>query len=268
MCKNRLSYGRKADRDKSITTFHLFKHIFAKHNLQVKFKMIVSLTIIRYRKLCIPFALIAMALHRIPLSFSNYGFWKLMGCGKNGTFDLKPDWQQWALMITWDKEDDFNKFYKESFIAWWWRCFTQEQWTILCEPMSSHGKWNGKQPFLVNPESTYQSGPIAVLTRATIRFSKLKRFWSSVKSVANIMSTSNGYITSVGIGEAPFFLQATFSIWEKMEDITNFAYKSPEHLAVIKQTRDENWYSEELFARFIPLKSYGQINGKNPLPLL
>ncbi|MDB5120799.1 MAG: hypothetical protein JWN56_2017 [Sphingobacteriales bacterium] len=227
--------------------------------------MVVSLTIVRYRKLYIPFALLAMALHRIPLCFSNFGFWKLMGCGKNGTFDLQPDWQQWALLITWKEEADFDRFYKSSFIAWWWRKFTQEQWTILCAPFASHGKWDGKQPFDLSPELKYQSGPIAVLTRATIRFSKLKRFWSNVKNVANVMSKSSGYITSFGIGEAPFFLQATFSIWENMEDIRNFAYKSPEHSLVIKQTRDENWYSEELFARFIPLKTYGHLNGQNPL---
>lgn len=230
--------------------------------------MVISLTIVRYRKLYIAFALLAMGLHRIPLFFSNYGFWKLMGCGKNGTFDLQPDWQQWALLVTWEKEDDFDKFYKNSFIGWWWRLFTEEQWTVLCVPIASHGKWNGKEPFKVGLDLKYQSGPVAVLTRATIRFKKLRRFWSNVKSVADIMSKSSGYITSVGIGEAPFFLQATFSIWESMEDLKNFAYKSPEHAKVIKQTRDENWYSEELFARFIPIKSYGLLNGKNPLPFL
>ena len=227
--------------------------------------MVVSLTIVRYRKLYIPFALLAMALHRIPLYFSYPGFWKLMGCGKNGTFDLQPDWQQWALLVTWKEEADFDKFYKTSFIAWWWRCFTMEQWTVICSPIATHGKWDGKQPFAVNAEFKYQSGTVAVLTRASIRFSKLTRFWSSVKSVANIMSKSPGYITSFGIGEAPFFLQATFSVWENMDDVKAFAYKSPEHSLVVKQTRDENWYSEELFARFIPLKSYGRLNGENPL---
>ncbi|MDB5014971.1 MAG: hypothetical protein JWQ25_3173 [Daejeonella sp.] len=227
--------------------------------------MVISLTIVRYRKLYIPLAILAMAVHRIPLHFSKTGFWKLMGCGKNGTFDLKPDWQQWALLVTWDKEDDFDKFYKSSFIAWWWRNFTQEQWTLICAPIASHGMWDGKQPFEINSDLKYQTGAIAVLTRATIRFSKLKRFWSSVKNVAEIMAKSKGYIASVGIGEAPFFLQATFSVWESMDDVKNFAYKSPEHSLVVKQTRDEDWYSEELFARFIPLKSYGHLNGHNPL---
>ena len=190
-----------------------------------------------------------------------------MGCGKNGTFDLQPDWQQWALLLTWENEAESDKFFKTSFIAWWWKLFTKEQWTLVCKPLSAHGKWDGKQPFKASDEG-YTGGQIAVLTRATIRWSKLKRFWSHVDNVAKIMSGAPGYVTSFGIGEAPFFLQATFSVWDDMESVKNFAYKSPEHALVIQKTRSENWYSEELFARFVPIKSFGTLNGKNPLTLI
>lgn len=228
--------------------------------------MIVSLTIIRYRRSLIPFALLAMAIHRISLSINpKCSFWKLLGCGKNGTFDLKPDWQQWALLAVWDNQQDFDHFYRSSFISWWWKIFSKEQWTILCEPLSSHGKWNGSEPFINSNSNKNYRGPIAVLTRATIRLSKVKRFWSSVDNVAQIMSKAPGYITSLGIGEAPFLLQATFSVWDDLESVKTFAYQSPEHSAVVRKTREENWYSEELFARFRPIKSFGTIHGKNPL---
>jgi hypothetical protein len=228
--------------------------------------MIISLTIVRYRGLLIPFALIAMAIHRLPLWLNKQcSFWKLLGCGKNGTFDLSPDWQQWGLLAVWDTREDFNHFYTHSLIRWWWKTFTHEQWTILCEPLISHGKWNGKHPFGKPEGDKDYTGTVAVLTRATIRLNKLKQFWSNVPHVATIMAKAPGYITSVGIGEAPFFLQATFSVWKNADSIKAFAYESKEHSEVIRKTREGHWYSEELFARFKPIASIGTLHGKDPL---
>ena len=187
-----------------------------------------------------------------------------MGSGKNGTFDKEADLQQWALLSVWNNETDFNDFNQRSFISLWWKKFASETYTILCEPLMSHGLWDGKEPF-GKPHNTSYTGPIAVLTRATIRFNRLKNFWANVDKVAKLMSRSKGYITSFGIGEAPLYRQATFSIWESVEDVKAFAYQSEEHREVIQKTRDENWYSEELFARFKPIASFGMLNGKDPI---
>jgi heme-degrading monooxygenase HmoA len=104
-----------------------------------------------------------------------------------------------------------------------------------------------------------------VLTRATIRISRLKNFWSHVDEVAGLMTSAPGYVTSFGVGEAPVYRQATFSVWKSIDDVKNFAYKSREHAEVIKLTRSENWYSEELFARFRLVASFGSLDGKDPL---
>jgi hypothetical protein len=164
--------------------------------------MIVSLTITRYRKLFIPFALLAMAVHRIPMLMQKKStFWKLLGSGRNSTFSLNPDLQQWGLLAVWDRQEDFDRFYNSSFIATWWKTLAKEQWTILCAPLQSHGKWNGKEPFgKVNEEIPV--GPVAILTRATIRSNRLKNFWVHVEGTSELMSRSPGYIMSLGIGEA------------------------------------------------------------------
>ena len=228
--------------------------------------MIVSLSIIRYRPLFIPFALLAMAIHRIPLALNrNCSFWKLMGCGKKGTFDLQPDWQQWALLAVWNSGEEFEKFDKHSFISKYWKAFSKERWTLLSVPLASHGKWDEQEPFKLASYDTDYTGPVAVLTRATIRLNKLRNFWSNVQPVAGTMGKASGFITSVGIGEAPFFRQATFSVWDTMESMKTFAYNSAEHAEVIRKTREENWYSEELFARFRPVSSSGTLNGIDPL---
>ena len=227
--------------------------------------MIISLTVVRYRKALIPFALLAMAIHRLPLTMQKgCTFWKLLGSGHNGTFDLQPDWQQWGLLACWETRDDFDHFYSNSVVSKWWKKLTTESWTILCEPLQSHGKWYCKTPW-VQPEGTKDSGPGVVLTRATIRLSRLKNFWANVDDVTAIMNNAQGFITSLGIGEAPFYRQATFSVWESLDDVKSFAYGSREHAEVIKKTRNENWYSEELFARFKPIAAWGTLHGHDRL---
>jgi hypothetical protein len=227
--------------------------------------MIVSLTIVRYRKSFIPFALLAMAVHRLPMALQKgCTFWKLLGSGRNGTFDLQPDWQQWGLLACWEYRDDFERFYNNSTINKWWKNLTTESWTMLCEPLQSRGRWDGQTPF-GHPDSTEYNGPVAVLTRATIRLNRLKNFWANVDEVSAIMNNSPGFISSLGIGEAPFYRQATFSVWESMDDVKTFAYGSREHAEVIRKTRNENWYSEELFARFKPIAAWGTLHGQDPL---
>lgn len=226
--------------------------------------MLVSLTIVRYPKYFVPIAFMSMAILRLPLFFSKSSFWKLLGCGKNGTFDINPDWQQWGMITVWNDKNEFNEFQQNSFVWKWWRFFTSEQWTMLCIPHESHGKWDGKEPFgSPSPDRNYK-GTIAVLTRATIRLSKLSNFWKNVPLVAGTMTNAEGFVTSVGIGEAPFVRQATFSVWNSLEDVKKFAYRQREHAEVIKKTHTENWYSEELFARFIPIETSGTIRGVNP----
>lgn len=227
--------------------------------------MMVSLTIVRYRKRYIPAALLAMALHRLPLWLrKDCSFYKLLGSGKNGTFDLSPDWQQWGLLAVWNNAHAFENFYQTSFISQWWKALGTESWTVLLEPLQSHGTWDGKEPF-GKPAITAYTGPVAVLTRATIRFSRLKNFWSHVAEVAQIMRTAPGFVMSLGIGEAPAYRQATFSVWQDIDAVKAFAYQSPEHAEVVKKTRTENWYSEELFARFRIIESRGTLHGVNPL---
>src|ERR1700753_1130573 len=90
----------------------------------------------------------AMAVHRLPMqNQKGCSFYQLLGTGRNGTFDLNPDWQQWGLLAVWDNEAAFEKFKQHSFPTKWWNTLGSEQWTIILEPIASHGKWDNKEPF-------------------------------------------------------------------------------------------------------------------------
>jgi hypothetical protein len=203
------------------------------------------------------------ALFRIPFWFnSNLGFWKIMGCGKNGSFDLSPDLRQWVVMGVFKPENHpvppqapenaaamvrscFGRF-----VAGWLKVLQAQVHGYALLPTEGHGQWDGAAVFGNLPKNTDASGPVAILTRATIRLNKLGRFWQHVGPVSEKMATAPGFVTSYGIGEIPFVKQATFSIWESRELMRAFAYQLQVHKEVIVKTRKENWYREDLFVRF------------------
>ncbi len=169
-----------------------------------------------------------------------------MGSGKNGTFDVKPDFNQWALLYTTHE----SSTHIPSFIKNYFKIFKCDLKQFIMQPLEGHGLWDGKKIFGELPKQNNYDGPVAVLTRATIRTNRLKNFWQNVKAVADKMKTSQGFILSYGIGEIPWIKQATFSVWQNKESMKAFAYNMQQHTAVIKKTRSEKWYKEELFVRF------------------
>lgn len=185
-----------------------------------------------------------------------------MGSGKNGTFDKTPDWLQWALLEIGNPE-----ILPETprFLLNWWQWLGCEKWVLILEALEGHGTWDGKACFGALPKQSNYEGQIGVLTRASIRLRKLPAFWKNVDGVASQMAGADGFIGSLGIGELPLIKQATFSIWESKEKMKQFAYQMQEHAAVIRKTRKENWYSEDMFVRFQIISSTGLLRGKNPL---
>ena len=239
--------------------------------------MYAVLTIARYKKRFIYFALLAMALHRLPLLFNRkISFHKTLGCGRGGTFSKWPDWQQWGLLVVLKEDDmksntsitDHQQLLKAVYgklISGWWKFFGCETWTVVLQPIEGHGTWDGKEAFGHLPTKTDYEGMIAVLTRATIRGRKLARFHQHVEAISNDMRKADGFLFSIGIGESPRLRQATFSVWQSKEQMKQFAYKMKDHAEVIQKTRKENWYSEDMFVRFKVIETWGTMKDVEPI---
>jgi hypothetical protein len=119
------------------------------------------------------------------------------------------------------------------------------------EPLSSRGRWSGVEPF--GQVTRKADGMVLALTRARLRPSKALRFWRATPPVAAELAAAPGLLARFGIGEAPIGWQGTVSLWRDATDLTRFAYRQPEHRAVIARTPVDRWYAEELFARFAVL---------------
>ncbi len=192
-------------------------------------------------------------------------FYKLMGSGKGMGFSPLPDWSIYALLQIWDTEADALSFFKKAPIIVSYKKHTVEQWTLYMRNIKAHGEWAGSNPFEKNDTIDPKNPYLAIITRATIKLSKLKTFWNYVPTSEKPLKKSKGLVYSKGIGEVPLTQMATFSLWESMEDAKAFAYGSKEHQVAIQKTRTLDWYKEELFSRFQPYKSSGTWQGKEML---
>jgi hypothetical protein len=226
---------------------------------------LTTLTLFGYSGKEKTWAFAQMAFARPKLQrISGLRFWKLLGSGHGRGFGLRPNWSRYGLLAVWENTEAAGKFFETSTLMQIYRRHADEIWTVWLLPIEARGAWSGVNPFapLTAPPN---DGPIAILTRATIRLSRLRAFWSAVPAASRALDEASGLLASIGIGEAPFIRQATFSLWRNGDDVQAFAYRTPEHREAMRRTRAENWYREELFARFVPVASAGTWEGRDPL---
>jgi len=192
-------------------------------------------------------------------------FFKLLGSGYGKGFSIKPNFRRYGLICTWHSEEAADAFLNSSDLMQTYQRHTDEIWTVKLLPYQAHGQWDGQEPFAPMLTEKYSSGPVAVLTRASINWRALPGFWRFVPRTSKALDAAPGLICSIGLGELPLVRQATFSVWESEDAMKQYAYRNTLHQEVMRRTRSENWYSEELFARFKPVKSIGTWAGSDPL---
>ena len=229
---------------------------------------ITTITFFRYktfsRKLW-AFGMMQFA-HKHLVRVRGQRFYKLMGSGKGLGFNPLPDWSVYCLLQVWDGHHAAAQFFTSSGLVEEYRSHSVEIYTIYMHMLQSQGFWSGIEPFGKAGRAAPEKKPIAVITRATIKASRLYAFWRYVPASQKPLKHAEGLIYTKGIGEVPIKQMATFSLWKDLESLRKFAYHSQEHQKAIQMTRQLGWYSEELFARFQPYAVAGSWEGRNLLP--
>ncbi len=168
------------------------------------------------------------------------GFAKFLGTGRGVTFGPgDADLTRYAAVTVSDAPVRFPG----------WDRLAARQARVELEPLASRGSWSGRTPF-GTPAARRTDGPVLALTRARLRPARALAFWRAVPPVARELAAAPGLLARFGIGEAPLGWQGTVSLWRDAADLTRFAYRQPEHRAVVARTPADRWYAEELFARF------------------
>lgn len=222
-------------------------------------------------------------------------FWRLLGTGRGSAIGPGADLRRAALFALWRSEADLDRF-EERMSPRWSRL--EESYHLRMTGAGGHGSWrsvavaeltgpaggrfppsptagtgaaeatadqDGFDPAATAADQLHHDGPIAVLTRAEVRLRHLRAFAEAATRVNTEVQTAPGLLAVCGIGEAPIARQATFSLWRSAADMQSFAGGRPHHRDAVRRTRRDNWYGEELFARFRPLSSHGTWDGVDPL---
>lgn len=201
------------------------------------------------------------------LAVEGQSFSKFMGSGRGLGFSALPDWSTYSLLQVWDDEQYADSFLNDSALMHSFKERAKETWTMFAKNVTSRGKWDGVSPFDKAGVGA-SSGPVLVLTRASINWTKLAAFWRFVPVSQKSLLSNKGLLFTKGVGELPLVQMATISLWKNEESLHQFAYKSEGHRQAIEKARELKWFSEELFARFRPYRSVGTWYGSVMLPQL
>ena len=192
-------------------------------------------------------------------------FWKLCGSGTGEGFTPKPNWCVWAILAAWPDENSARRNVAEARVYQRWREKARESWTVYLDPISVRGQWSGKTPFSAEPAPAADGRALAVLTRASLRPTKMLQFWKRVPDISSVIGADTNVMFKVGIGELPLLHQVTFSIWPDAGSMAKFARGDGPHGRAICAVREGNWFAEELYARFTVTGSEGHWGGRDPL---
>ncbi len=193
-------------------------------------------------------------------------FAKLLGTGRGETFTPRDaDPHHWGLLSVWDDGTDLDDLPAAAadLVAGWSRA-SHERLTVRMRPLTSRGRWSGREPFADDPHAAAYDGPVAVLTRARLRPTRAASFWRAVPATVPDLHAAEGLRLALGVGEAPIALQGTFSLWDSPASVRRYAHGSAAHRAVVRRTRPEQWYAEELFARLAVTSVTGTHRGVAP----
>jgi len=186
---------------------------------------------------------------------------KALGSGHDGGFGLRPSVSRQGLFALFGSEAEADAFLHASPFPKAYAVRSREFLSLKLRATSSRGAWGGAGMTATAPAPA-GCGPVAALTRASIRPGRARDFWAHSPASERALQTAPGCLLAVGLGEAPILRQATFSLWESQAAMDAYARSGP-HLQAIRAASAGGWFSESMFVRFVPLEVRGCWRGRH-----
>jgi hypothetical protein len=187
-----------------------------------------------------------------------------LGDARTGGFAAGlPRLRRQLTIAAWDSPDDFEAFYARSPLASAWHDDCDHAWHVLLQPWRTTGSFRGARPFVDLQSAEPDSGPLAVLTLGRCSWRRLGAFTREGTALASNILRSPGLITALTAG-FPVTGNATFSLWERAEDMHAFAYLGEGgngHRATIESDRRRPILEEQITARLAPVGIRGRWDG-------
>jgi heme-degrading monooxygenase HmoA len=173
---------------------------------------------------------------------------RLMGCGSGDGFSIVPDLRAYCLMSSVPDDGDWERIKGTRLYRFVARPAI-EQLHFHLRPMTGHGTWDG-DPLFDYSRARPDGEPFVVLTHARVASNRTYAFWSHVPAIRRHLAEAPGCAYHMGFGEHPLRTLATFSVWEDLEPMRQFAYRHSPHHDATRAARAEDWLSESMFVRF------------------
>lgn len=191
---------------------------------------------------------------------SGLRFAKVLGSGVDGGFGIRPGWDCQGVFGVFDDLEQARAFAFHSSVAASYADHAVEGFAVTLLVTSARGSWDGES-LCAGTCAAAGAGPVAALTRASIRPSRMVRFWKHSPASEESLQRAAGCRVAIGLGEAPLLRQATFSLWDSQADMDAYA-RHGAHQTAIVEARAADMFSESLFARFLPVDVRGTWNGR------
>lgn len=187
-------------------------------------------------------------------------FMKTLGSGVDGGFGLTPSPSHQGMFCVFDSVDEASQFVEQAPLITAYRQRSDELFMATLRPASVRGSWDGVS--LSAGEALAPEAMVATLTRASIRPAAATAFWRYAPDAQKDLMTADGCDLAVGLGEAPVFRQATFSLWKNAAAMDAYA-RTGAHMEAIRAAWKHEFFSESMFVRFAPIHMQGQWKGKH-----
>lgn len=195
-------------------------------------------------------------LRRVP----GLRFFKVLGSGHEAGFGLRPSASRQGFFGLFDDDASAARFLADPQGGLAYRLRADEFFCVRLRTCSSRGSWAGQRLALGAPPPA--QGPIAALTRASIRPAAAVDFWRHAPPSERALEAAEGCRLVSAIGEAPLLRQATFTVWDSAAAMDRYA-RTGAHLEAIRAAQRGHHFSESLFARFVPYAAEGCWRGRS-----